>query len=794
MTERCHGTRVDEQWGVPKWLKQIKGAYPLTNVKLCAVSCFAGAVLFLQCACSSSQHYLTRGDRLAASGKYAEAALEYRNAIAKAPKSAAAHDGLAVCEMRMGQGHDALLELLQAVQLDPNREQYRVQLADLALLARQYDPGNKTLYDQIQQAADWLLARNAASFDGLRLHGDILAIDRKYTEAIAVFRKANAIRPWDPGVTLPLVGALFSNNQPQEAESLAKQTLQVHKDFVRMYDLLRQYYLVTNRIPDAEQLLRTEAASVPKEAAAIIQLAELYRKSNRQSDVAAELNKILTAPRDFPNGALLVGDYYARAGQWDQALAAYERGQNSPATQKALYDDRITTALVAEGKRAEALRRLDESSHERPNDISVRLLRDRVLQQSADPKEIEAAAQDLQRLAQENPRIEAVHYMLGRSFLKQGKTSAAREQLLLATRLNGTYLEPKIALAELAEREANYSEMIRISEEVLASDPNNQEAKILHAAGLVGTRSFRQAQNELAALEQASPGSEPVQLEMAELESARKDLSGAEARLKKIYRAGSPNLGPLEALTKLYIQERQPDKAVQLIQQEIAQSPDSNQLHSLLASAYMAEGKSDLAIGQYEWIRSRNADSVEALVALGDLYSKKGDVAKALEHYEAAGKLAPDNAKILASMAFLENTSGMEKDAIPNLEKLLQLEPGNFVAMNDLAFALAETGVQLDRALALAEAAQRKLSNNAAVADTIAWVYARKGLNESAITILRGLVKKYPNEPLLRYHLGVALLQSGKSNQAKAELLTCLSEKPPKKVADTVNRLVAKIG
>lgn len=136
----------------------------------------------------------------------------------------------------------------------------------------------------------------------------------------------------------------------------------------------------------------------------------------------------------------------------------------------------------------------------------------------------------------------------------------------------------------------------------------------------------------------------------------------------------------------------------------------------------------------------------------------------------------------------------MEKDAIPNLEKLLQLEPGNFVAMNDLAFALAETGVQLDRALALAEAAQRKLLNSAAVADTIAWVYARKGLNESAITILRGLVNKYPNEPLLRYHLGVALLQSGKSNQAKAELLTCLSEKPPKKVADTVNRLVAKIG
>ena len=69
-----------------------------------------------------------------------------------------------------------------------------------------------------------------------------------------------------------------------------------------------------------------------------------------------------------------------------------------------------------------------------------------------------------------------------------------------------------------------------------------------------------------------------------------------------------------------------------------------------------------------------------------------------------------------------------------------------------------------------------------------------KGLNESAIQIFNRLTKQYPDEAVLRYHLGVALLQQGKREEAKAQFAIGLSKKPSKEMADKIKDIVAKIG
>ena len=78
--------------------------------------------------------------------------------------------------------------------------------------------------------------------------------------------------------------------------------------------------------------------------------------------------------------------------------------------------------------------------------------------------------------------------------------------------------------------------------------------------------------------------------------------------------------------------------------------------------------------------------------------------------------------------------------------------------------------------------------------DTLAWVYVKKGLNDSAIQIYNGLVRKYPNEPVLRYHLGVALLQKGQAEEAKSEFVIGLSKNPPKDMADKIKQILSKLG
>ncbi len=116
------------------------------------------------------------------------------------------------------------------------------------------------------------------------------------------------------------------------------------------------------------------------------------------------------------------------------------------------------------------------------------------------------------------------------------------------------------------------------------------------------------------------------------------------------------------------------------------------------------------------------------------------------------------------------------------------------MALNNLAFELAESGTDLEQASALAEKAQRKAPNNPGVADTLSWVYVRRGLNDSAIQILDGFIKKYPNQPEFRYHLGVALMQKGHIGDAKTQFNLALSNKPPKAVADKIKQIMSKMG
>lgn len=759
-------------------------------VALCAL--LAG-LLQIEYGCgSTARQYVSRGDALSAKGKYADAVLEYKNAVQKDANLAEAHYKLALADIRQGNGPDSYQELQRAVELAPDNEQYRVRLADFALLARRYNSTSQRFYDQIDGTAAWLLKRNPNSFDGWRFRGDIYIIDRKYSDAIAAYQKANAIKALDPLVVLPLVETLFADNRPQDAEALAKQALQAHKDFSRMYDDLLAYYIGSHRLADAEQLLRSKVSNSPGKPEPILQLADFYQQNHRDQQAADTLKLMLNAPKAFPRGRLLVGDYYLGARKWDDAIRVLSEGLRADPGRRQEYDQRLTAALIGKGDRQQALGRLNATLQEHPSDLNTQLVRVTLLQDSSDPKEQQTALQELQRLSQQNPRNESVRYNLGRAYLAAGNVDLARAQFTESVKLSGNYLAPRLALGELAQRDSDFSGMIRIADDILARDPGNSNALLLRAAGLIGIGELQQARRELGGLLQ-NGDSPALELQMAALETSEKKFSQAETRLKKLYQPGSPDLRPLELLTKLYARQHQAGTALKLVQQEVARDPDSIPLRSLLASTAVLSGNGSLAIQEYEWLHARNPNAVSPLLSLGELYRLKGDIPKATEAYQEAGKLNPHDPKIVASIAFLLNDSGREREAIPSLKEVLRVDPENGIAMNDLAYALAENGTELDRAETLADMALRKMPNNPAVADTVAWVYAKKGLNDSAVQILRNLVTRYPNEAVFRYHLGVALLQSGKKSQAKSELLIGLSKKPSKAVSDKINSVISKI-
>src|SRR6202044_2893283 len=114
-------------------------------------------------------------------------------------------------------------------------------------------PSPRHLYEQVSQEGGPLLKKNPNSFDGLRLKGDVLVIDRKYDEAMSEFRKADAIKPNDPNVVLAMAKILFAQNRDREGEQVAQGFLKVRKDFQPMYDVLGRDFLRNKRAENAER-------------------------------------------------------------------------------------------------------------------------------------------------------------------------------------------------------------------------------------------------------------------------------------------------------------------------------------------------------------------------------------------------------------------------------------------------------------------------------------------------------------------------------------------------------------
>jgi tetratricopeptide (TPR) repeat protein len=450
-------------------------------------------------------------------------------------------------------------------------------------------------------------------------------------------------------------------------------------------------------------------------------------------------------------------------------------------------------ALEALGKREEALGEVNEILHTNPKDPDARLTRAILLRQSQNAKERDSANEDLKTLAAEYPQNAVVRYNLGLSYWNRGDSGAAWKELKKSSDLRKDYIAPRLLLADIAQTAHNYPAALQAADEALALDPNNADAKLLRAAALVGNKSYRQARSELKALSELQPNSKEIGLQAAALAVAEKDYPKAERLYRRFYETGSKDLRPLEGLLQVCILERHPEKAQTLLESELKHDPESRPVRLLLASVATQQGKFDLAAQQYRWLQSKNPNSAQAYSALGDLYLRQGATQDALASYEKANQLAPADTRVLNAIAVLESNNGQQQQAIAALDKQLALDPNNATAMNNLAFNLAESGRDLDRALALAGAVARKFPNDPCVIDTLGWVYAKRGLNPSAIQVLRGLVKKYPNEPAYRYHLAVALLQDHQTSDAKREFLASLSAHPPRELSSKIQASLAQV-
>ncbi len=759
----------------------------------------------------AKKRYLENGNKYFAKGKYKEASIMYRNALQKDQRYGPAYYHLAQTDLKLGRIPNALGELRRAIELIPKDQpehlDSEIRLAEIYLAFTR----EGQFLAEVEGITKELLQRDPNSFDGHRLTADLNFVraqesyhqrqpeetEKLLTAAIAEYRKAMSIKAPGEALKMQLARALTADHQFGEAEQIYKQLIAENKTNIQAYNELYSVYLTQRRTADAEQVLKLGAAGNPKQMSFLVSLASFYASRQRHDEMVAILNQIKGHVKDFDRAYLVVGDFYFRNGDMQEALNQYKEGMAADSKQKATYQKRMIEVLMRQNKRAEAADINAAILKDNPKDSDARGLQASLL---LDRGDIQKAISELQAVVNASPDNFVARYNLGRAHIARAEWEQARQQFSEAIRERPDYLPARLALAQLQVMRQEWDEALKSVAQVLAIDKKNAPARMIEAAALMGQRKFTESRQVLEEVRKANPNAPDIDFSLGMVSMQEGNLKDAEEIFRKSYAANPKDARGLVGLVEALSKQGHYDQAIQFLQAELAKTPQRTDLQMALGNIAVRAGNLDLAIAQFQAVLNElDKDSKargEVYFRLGVVQRRKGDLNAAIPALQKAKEALPANGVVADELALTLQNANRKPEAKTAYEQALKIVPEDPMALNNLAFLMAEGGGgDLDQALTYAQRAKQLRPNWLEVSDTLGWIYLKKNMSDNAMDVFQALVNKMPTSSTYRFHLGMAYAQKGDKPKALAELRKALQSSPAKdeenQIKDLINKLQA---
>jgi len=785
----------------------------------------AAAALLTLVSCSRDpnvvkRRYLESGNRYFDRGKYKEAAIMYADALQKDRLWGPAHYKLGLTWIKTGNLGGAVGELHKAIERlprdSPDHWDATVKICDIFLAAEQARDSVPMLAETEGYVKE-LLAHDSNSFDGHRLNGDLdfararqdLTTGRVdegnglLDAAQAEYEKANAIKPGQTGVVMQMAQVAIGKHKPDEADKIYRQVIDKDKTFQPAYNALYRVEVLMERNMDAgEQTLKLAYRNNPKAYTFLTSLAMQYSYQGRKDDMLKVLQQIKSL-NDFPDGYLVVGDFYRRLGDTDAATKEYREGQSRDPKRKTVYQKRIVQAFMARGKAAEAEEINRQILKDNPQDSFAKEVEGSLL---LDRGDVAGAMVDLQGAVTADPKNPANHYRLGLAHkaraisdrsVAAGEIEQARQEFERALAIRPDFVLARLDLARIEIAKGDYEGAMKTAGEALKYDPSNLSAKIIESAALLGQKKTAEARQLLESVRIQIPNSPDVVYQLGGVSLLEKKYKEADEEFRRAYDLNPANIRGMTGLVETDLEQNKSDAAIQTLKDEISKNPERSEMRLLLADVEVRVGKFDEAIADYQAVVDKMGKNSKArariYVRLGEAYRRKGDLANAIQAFQKARELTPDDVLVLAELALVLDAAQHWSEAMKVYEAAIKLAPNDAVSLNNDAFLIAEHGGDLDLALTRAQRATQLLPKYPEVADTLGWIYLKKNLSDQAIDLFKRNVEQQPNSSTYRYHLGMAWYQKGDKTQARQALVDALKYNPSSYEKQKIQELMAKL-
>ena len=718
------------------------------------------------------QKYLESGQRYFEKGKFAEAAVEFRNAVGIDPAYADAHYHLALSYLKTQQRLLANEELARTIELQPENYRARVEMAKLLIAG-----GN---LQQAQLQSDLLLKQRPHDAGSHFVSANLLAAQGHLAAAIQEMQNAIALDSNDSDFYRDLALMQLKNGQSEAAETNFKKAIETNPKAIDSRLMLANFYQMRSRFGDAEQQLRSAIEIDPQNPELRAAVARLYVAQGRNTEAEEYLRQ---AKRDFPNnseGYRLLGDFYFSRGEFDKAASEYTNLYQEHAKDLVVKKNYVQL-LVLTNRLDEARRLNDEVLKKNPNDNDALLYSGQIQNRSGHGSE---ALNVLQQLTKNDPNNALAHYQLGVAFQQSGDQDSAGREWREAVRLRPDLDDAQRSLALLAMRKNDMTTLYETATQIINLQPKSSEGYALRAVSEINRKRFDAADADAHKAIEVAPQSQFGYVQLGNLKFVQKQYVDAAEAYQDALDRDPGSTDALRGLMNTYIAQKQLDRALAVAEAQISKVPNDGAFYDLLGTA-LFYNKHDLPAAEAALKKSAELDrkDPDSLIRLGQVQAAQGQTDQAIDTLRRALQVYPREVNLYLLLGEVYQLKKDWSNAGDSYQKALALTPENPLASGKLAYTMLQSGQNLDVALSLAQTARRGLPTSPAIADTLGWIYYQKGAYSSAIDSLQEAVRlsresKSPDNPRTHLHLGMAFAKNGQSTLARQQLQIVLKISP----------------
>ena len=748
-------------------------------------------------ACSSreqrAQGYYEQGMSYLKKGDYVKASLEFKNALQIKKDMVAAFRGLAEVDEHNRNFQGLAADLRSVVELDPKDNDSRVKLTKLYLLGGALDPALK-----LANAAVEMDPQNAAI---LALKGAVLIRLKDIDGAISSAEKAIKIDPGNPDGNAVFAAAKFAQGNSAEALKTLGNITGAHKDDVGILGLEANIYNAMGNYQQVETLLRRLIELHPDEPGFRTELVKFLVAHKREDDAIKELKTVTTAkPNDLGAEMQLVG-MLATAKGLDAARAELVAriaagGDNFP------YKIALARLDFLHGNAAESTATLDEliKNSKSANEVTLArttlaelysLKKDTAAEEPViadilkvdahnptalrlramiriDRAQFDDAITDLRAALNDNPQAPQLLAALGLAYERSGSIELADKAYLDAVKASNYSAPLGLSYASFLRRRGLSDQAERVLADLASRNPNNMQVLAALAEEKIGKQDWVGAHQVAEAIQRSGDKSDAADLINGIAFSGQKKPSESMQAFQNAYDVNPKAGQPMVALVNEFLRSHQVDQAVSFLQSAVKTNPGNPEAQVLLGQVQLIKNQPDDAEKSFKAAIGKEPKYAPAYLALADFYAnKKNDVDEALSVIRTGLQKQPKNFDLLLALGGDLERKGDYDGAISDYESLLQDQPGSMIVANNLASLLADhrtDKASMERANTLAMMLRK--SDVPQFKDTIGWISYQRGDHAAARTMLEDAVAKLPNNPIVRYHLGMAYAAVGQNAKA----------------------------